>query len=238
MPTISTIPVRRQFLAAISTAQRIYAPVRESCVWNYESINEGDFHPRVAFKVVGLAFLSIVSAWEEYLENSFLRYMAGAQYGASHSPKLRIGRCRNTIHARQVLTGTINSNDAVRFMRWNDYSWVLSSATIHFNKGEPYSKLSQLYQSRLRDAQIIRNRVAHSSSRARTQFKRMLNANIGDPKDTPLPYGMSPGKYLVYNKPEIVFGKAWVDSKDCYWPDIFECYVHMYWEICDLLTPS
>jgi len=64
------------------------------------------------------------------------------------------------------------------------------------------------FQQRLKDAQIIRNRVAHSSSKARHQFRRMTNLNIGEPANSPMDYGFSPGKYLVYNNPEIIFDKV------------------------------
>jgi hypothetical protein len=238
MTHISTKSVRKEFLNAISTADRIYGPVRHNCVWNYESINESTFHPRVAFKVVGLAFLSVVAAWEEYLENSFLRYMTGAKSESLYSPKMRIGKCKSTTHALQVLTGVIKTNDAARFSRWNDYDWVTARASIFFQKGEPYSLISSRFQQRLKDAQIIRNRVAHSSLKARHQFKRMVNLNVGEHPNSPLDFGFSPGKYLVFNKPEIIFDKSWVDSKDCYWPDIFECYVHMFIEIIDIITPN
>jgi hypothetical protein len=237
MTQVSTKTVRKDFENAIETAFRIYAPARHDCVWNYESINEGTFHPRVAYKVVGLAFLSIVAAWEEYLENSFLRYMAGAKSESSYSPKLRIGKCKNTTHSIQALTGAINSNEATKIMRWSDYSWALTKAEIYFNKAEPYSKIPSLYQERIRDAQIIRNRIAHSSLKARNQFKKMANINIGNQVDSPMAFGFSPGKYLIYTKPEIVFKKSWIDSKDCEWPDIFECYMHMFIEIIDIITP-
>jgi hypothetical protein len=89
-PRLSTGTIRRNFESALSTAFRIYGPVREDCIWSYESINESSFHPRVASKIVGLSFLSIVSAWEEYLEGSFLRYMAGAKSESGYSPRLRM----------------------------------------------------------------------------------------------------------------------------------------------------
>jgi hypothetical protein len=218
---LSTKIVRETFESAISTALRIYGPVRENCEWNYESFNESTFHPRVASKIIGLSFLSIVAAWEEYLESSFLRYMAGASSETGYSPKLRIGKCTNTTHAMQVLTGTRNTNDAIRFMRWNDYEWVLGRAEVFFHRAAPYSRVISRFLQRLKDAQVIRNRVAHSSSRARTQFKNMANTNIGAAKGSPLDRGFSPGRYLIFNTPEIVFEKAWVESKECHWPDIF-----------------
>lgn len=235
---VSIKSVRKNFESAIETALRIYAPVRHDCVWNHESINEGTFHPRVAYKVVGLAFLSIVAAWEEYLESSFLRYMAGAKSESSYSPKLRIGKCQDATHSLQVLTGTKNPQDAARFTRWSDYAWVLSRAEIYFVKSEPYSRIPPLYQDRIRDAQIIRNRVAHSSSKARNQFKTMTNTNVQEPKNSPMAKGFSPGKYLIHTKPEIVFKKSWIDSHDYQWRDIFECYIHMFYEIIEILSPT
>ncbi len=234
---LSTRAVRLAFARAIDTAIRIYGPVRQECVWNYESINEGTFHPRVAAKIVGLSFLSIVVAWEEYLKDSFLRYMAGAQSEAGYSPTLRIGKCANSTHAAQVLTGNKNMNEAIRSMRWNDYDWVIDKAEIFFQRAAPYARVSGRFRQRLKDAQVIRNRVAHSSSAARNNFKRMANANIGSPGDSALDPGFSPGQYLIYNKPEIVFDKTWLEAKDCQWPDIYECYVHMYLELACTITP-
>ncbi|MGD0624792.1 MAG: hypothetical protein ABSB32_08740 [Thermodesulfobacteriota bacterium] len=237
MIRLSTKAVRKNFESAISTALRIYGPVRGDCIWNYESINENTFHPRVASKVIGLSFLSIVAAWEEYLENSFLRYMTGALSETGYAPRLRIGPCKSTAHAKQVLTSTVNTNEAVRFMRWNDFEWVLAKAEIFFYRAEPYSRVDSHFLQRLKDAQIIRNRVAHSSSKARSQFKTITNRNVGAPKDSPMDYGFSPGRYLIYNKPEVVFGKSWVETKHCEWPDIFECYVHMFTELVYTITP-
>jgi hypothetical protein len=236
-PRLSTGTIRRNFESALSTAFRIYGPVREDCIWSYESINESSFHPRVASKIVGLSFLSIVSAWEEYLEGSFLRYMAGAKSESGYSPRLRIGPANSTTQAMSVLAGTANQNEAMRSMRWSDFDWVLAKAHVFFHRGEPYSLVSGRFLERLKDAQIIRNRVAHSSARARSQFKAIANRSIGAPKETPLAFGFSPGRYLIYQKPHIVFDEAWVDSKECQWPDIFECYVHMYIELAHGITP-
>lgn len=234
---LSTKTIRLSFYRAIDTAFRIYGPTRQDCVWNYESINESTFHPRVASKIVGLSFLSVVVAWEEYLQDSFLRYMAGARSETGYSPKLRIGKCTNSTHAAQILSGNKNMIEAVRFMRWNDYEWVLGKAEIFFQRAEPYSRVSGRFKQRLKDAQVIRNRVAHSSSAARNHFKRMVNTNIGSPRDSALDPGFSPGRYLIYNKPEIVFDKTWLETKECQWPDIFECYIHMYLELACTITP-
>jgi len=232
----STASVRKVFEKTISTALKIYWPVRNNCVWDYESFNERDFHPVVAYKILGLTFLSIFTAWEDYLENSFLRYLAGAKSESLYSPKLRIGKCINVAHARQVLTGVMSIDEATRFMKWNDYDWVLTRAKIFFQKGQPYSLVPSIFQERLRDAQIIRNRVAHSSSKCKNQFRRMTNKNIGASPNSTMCHGFSPGRYLVCS-PEIVFDKSWVDSKDCFWGDIFEGYIHMFTELTNLITP-
>ena len=238
MSRLSTKAVRSDFEGAILTALRIYAPVRDNCVWNYESINESSFHPRVAMKIVGLSFLCLVTAWEEYLEHTFLRYMAGAESQSSYAPKLRLGKCKNSTHALQVLTGCTSSKEAPRHTRWSDYKWVCNRASIFFHHGEPFSRISPLFAKRLEDAQVIRNRVAHSSPKARRQFKEMTNTNVGVRRDTPLDHGFSPGKYLIHNDPEIIFERTWIDSKECHWGDIFECYVNMFWDIIEQLTPD
>ncbi len=235
--TLSTKTVRMNFEAATHTALRIWGPVRRNAVWNYESINESAFHPRVALKIIGLAFLSAVSAWEEYLAAVFLRYMAAGKSESGYSPILRVGACKSAAHSLQVLTGSLNVNEAARFAKWNDYHWVLDRAQIFFRKGEPFSRVPTAFQQRLSDAFVIRNRIAHSSSKARNQFKRMVNKNAGAHSASPMEYGFSPGKYLTFNQPEIVFDKAWIDSKPLEWPDIFEAYMHMFWDLIEILSP-
>ena len=230
------IPLKN-FLAALDSAMRIYAPLRECCLFNYDNIRETDFHPTVASKMIGLAFLSVVAAWEEYIEEAFLRYMAGTQTDTGYAPVLRLSPCCSLVHARQVLSATFDSQERPRFLPWNDYTWVVSAARVYFRDGEPYSKVANRFRDRLADAQIIRNRVAHTSQKARMQFRKMSNRLAGDHPMSPMNRGFSPGRMLVSQCPEYGFDEAWLASKEHFWGDFFEAYGSMYLDLAATITP-
>lgn len=170
------IPLKN-FLSALDSAMRIYAPLRECCLFNYDNIRETDFHPTVASKIIGLAFLSIVTAWEEYIEETFLRYMVGCQTDTGYAPVLRLAPCRDLVHAGQVLSATFDAQERPRFLPWNDYSWVVSAAKVYFQRGEPYSLVSDRFRDRLKDAQIIRNRVAHTSQKSKNAVPKNVKSS-------------------------------------------------------------
>lgn len=229
------------FHKAVNTSQRIYGPVRECCILNYENIIESDFHPAVAAKIIGLAFINLVAAWEEYVEETFVRYLIGARSKTGFYPKLRLGPCENLTHARHVLVCGTESSDRPRYLHWSDYSWVVSAAKVFFVSGEPYTLVSDQFRMRLADAQTIRNRVAHSSTKAKSQFRKMSNRLAGDHPNAAMNRGFSPGVLLASQCPDYAFDSSWLDEKvsagEHMWGDIFEAYTSMYIDLTNCITP-
>lgn len=237
-PRITTSVSRKRFWAALITSLRIYHPAREWMRHSYESFDQTAYQPRVAQKVVGLAFLNAVSAWEQFVEHVFLGYMAGAASETGFAPKLLLGPCQNRSHALRVL-GAAGGGDPQRLLRWNDWSWVVHVAAAFFRGGEPFSRLDSVTVARLRDAQVIRNRVAHDSAKARSQFKRCVNALGGDNPKRPLPRGFSPGELLATTTPPMCFPtfKVW-PAENHAWGDFFESFVSMFFEASSVLSPT
>ena len=237
--TARTAPARKRFYSALLTSARIYAPAREWSIFSADSFQENPYQPRVAQKIVGLAFLGAVAAWEEFLEDAFLGYMAGATSDSGFSPSLRLGPCRSRTHAVTALSGAAQTADAYRTLRWSDFSWVAGVAEIYFVRGRPFSAVSPAFRERLRDAQVIRNRVAHNSRRARTQFKKVANHLRNLSADKPLPHGFSPGRLLVEPASAASFGQVWLRQQSHHhWGDLFEAYVSMFEELAFLLVPG
>jgi hypothetical protein len=202
--------------------------------YSYESFEENPYQPRVAQKVVGLAFLSAVAAWEQFVEHIFIGYMAGAASGSGYAPTLSLGRCKNRSHALHVL-GASAAGDPHRALRWNDWDWVTRVAGVFFRSGEPFSLLDIITVARLRDAQVIRNRVAHDSAKARNQFKRCVNALQACSIDKPLPRGFSPGEFLAKEAPAKSFCHFSIYSGG---GDFFEGFVATFFEASALLSPA
>ncbi len=202
------------------------------------SFNENPYQPRVAQKVVGLAFLSVVAAWDEFVEGLFLGYLAGGQAKAGCAPTLILGPCRNRAHAARVL-GAVSGGDPQRLLRWSDWSWVTHVASVYFRGGAPFTLLTEPIVTRLRDGQIIRNRVAHDSAKARRQFKKCANQLLGEADDRPLPRGFTPGEFLACIPLSGQFPSFDIyPSDDHTWGDFFECFVSMYFEAAMMLCPN
>jgi hypothetical protein len=107
---------------------------------------------------------------------------------------------------------------------------VCDKALIYFHDGKPFTTIKGTYQERLRDATFIRNRVAHNSIKARSDFKKVALRFLGkDPKKDKLHSGYSQGKLLCtitsHGFPKPVKGT------------VFEEYVALYRQIVDVLTP-
>lgn len=99
---------REDFLLALDTACRIYAPAREMCRFSQDSFNESTYQPNVAAKIVGLAFLSAVAAWDDFLESVYLGYLSGYPAPSGYLPVLRSGPALNKAHALLLAAGEAN----------------------------------------------------------------------------------------------------------------------------------
>lgn len=220
----------KNFIGALNTAGRIYAPARSWCRWTYETFEENPYHPTVAAKVIGLAFLSMAAAWEEFIEESFVRYLAGAASPSGYMPSLRLSQCASIDRGKQVITGSLRAEQGYRSLRWNDYRWVLATAQVFFRDAEPFSLVPEDFRMRLSEAQVLRNRVAHNSTQARRKFKTLANSYLKQQANAALPRGFSPGELLTMENPG-VFNAEWVEQQHFTWGDLFECYNAMYFEL-------
>lgn len=183
--------------ASLMTALRIYGPTRCQCRRDYDNIRFADYHPVVAAKIIGLAFVSALTAWEDFLSEVFLGYMCGYQSPNGYAPRLRTGASHNRTHAIQVLTGEANPKEAERRTRWSTIRWVQSVAPIHFRAGDPFTSMDRHVTLHMEWATSIRNRIVHNSDKARAQFKDVANRLLQRPANTPIGRGFSPGQLLI-----------------------------------------
>jgi excisionase family DNA binding protein len=84
---------RLALAAALNTSLRIYHPARSWMRYNCDFFDH-PYQPRFAQKIVGLAFLNVVAAWDEIVEHLFLGYMAGRQNRLGYAPELLLGPSR------------------------------------------------------------------------------------------------------------------------------------------------
>ncbi len=132
---------------------------------------QASLHPKHVRRVIELAFLGVTASWEEFLERTLVRYMAGAKCDGGYGPSLRVGPCIGLRHAYQLLSGDPFYEPARRFLVWTDRKGVVDVARVFFERGEPYVGAMNQFSRELDLAGDIRNRIAHVSPKAKRKFR-------------------------------------------------------------------
>lgn len=222
---------------SLETAMRIYGPAREMCRFTYESFGESTYQPNVAAKVVGLAFLSAVSAWEDFVGESYLGYLCGYAAPNGYRPRLRTGPAQNKTHALTLAAGESNERDAARRLKWSNFGWVQALASVHFAPDNVFARVTAADVAWLDLAQVVRNRIAHNSEKAKLQYKVALNRLLDDKPDAPLPRGFGPGKFLIYRTDSDQQLRPLMQDQH-YWPDVFEGYISLWVRLGNEICPE
>lgn len=191
---LSVISVRNEFIAVLNSNLNLFEAMLPHANYSYHN-NRAAIHPTQATRVIGLCFMSTVGAWEEFIGDIFIRYMAGA-ITPSYRPALKIGACNSKAHAVDVLAGENDYDLSRKYMTWTKYSDVCSKATVFFERGEPFTKVPAVFKDRLADAIIVRNRVAHKSEKCVKDFAKVAKRLLLLQSTDPLPQGTSVGKLL------------------------------------------
>ena len=228
---------KKDLLASLDTALRIYMPAREMCKFDYDSFEMTAYHPNVAAKIIGLSFLSALAAWEDFISQVYLGYLCGYPSPNGSSPELRAGKCQDKSHALLLAAGEPSYRDAERRMRWGNLRWVKSLATVHLKSGNPFSRINESDLRWLDLGITIRNRVAHNSEKSKSSFKDSINRLFAEPKNSPLPPGFSPGQFLIIMTdpyPEL----RTLSSDDHHWGDVFEGYISLFQRLAEEICPG
>jgi hypothetical protein len=204
-------------MRAIESAENLYAAVSPYLKNLYDGINTNPLHPSQARMVVGLSFLRIMAAWESYLEDVFLRYVCGAKTNSGYSPNRKIVGCKKIEDAYHIIAGDPDFSIEKGYLVWSDYKKVIGRARIYFQDGKPFTDLNDVEKQMLKEGNIIRNRIAHSSDKCINDFVLLAKQKENIKK---LPKGYSVGRFLIENRkgvPTLFIG----DNR-------FECYLNMF----------
>lgn len=141
---------------------------------------------RIQIEIIAeLAFLRIFIAWENFLEESFLRYLLGARPPSGSMPR-RFVNPRNMSHALDILVSDRE------YIKWNSASAVISRAERYFRDGFPYRNAIQAATVDLDNMNTIRNRIAHKSKISKEKFNNFVRRTFGHGR-----HGMTPGRFLL-----------------------------------------
>lgn len=131
-----------------------------------------------------LAFLRVYLAWEEFLEESFLRYLCG--YQAAHGQETptsgsfypSLAAARSALYGRRP------------YVLWHDPARVVGRAARFLDKSRHEIVISSI-AGRLESFAKIRHRIAHSQDYARREFDQTTMAFAGRRY-----HGSRPGRFL------------------------------------------
>jgi len=145
--------------------------------------------PQIQVEIIAeLAFLRIFIAWENFLEDSFIRYLVGAKSPSGYSPQRFVNPPNMQIAVKLIAAHR-------EYARWNSPSEVIARSEIYFKYGKPYKNILQGTMKDINDMNSIRNRIAHRSTISENKFNDLVRREFG--------YGirgMSPGRFLLTPK--------------------------------------
>jgi hypothetical protein len=193
--------VRNEFVRIISSAVNIFLAVFQYTEKDriYAGIQgEEPLHPAQVKRIIAFSFTQVISAWEQFIQDSFMRYMIGASSPSGYKPQLRIGPCKSYIHAWQVLTGKIGFDPDRDFIGWTSWQIITDRAKIYFEEGHPFTLLGQPDTQRIADAVALRNRVVHGSSRCIEKFKKVAKEHLRLSVEDKLNPGYGVGDLLIH----------------------------------------
>ncbi len=220
--------VRTTFASECSSARALVAAILAVPAKVRPSPNPG-LHPRHAEQVVELAFMAIVASWEEFLEDSLVRYVAGAKTASNYRPTPKFGLASNITHAYQIVSQNANYDRQRDYLKVTDPNWVRNSASFIFS-AHTYTFL-QTKTDLIRHASAIRNRVVHNSEKCRTDFKATALYFL-QPANGKLSQGYGPGKLLL-SSVQRHFGQRAVQQGLTH----FEAYLQMYDSLAAQIVP-
>ncbi len=185
------------FIDVLDSSDGLLAAVRPFLEGSYQQAAGEAIQRKQAERILALAFMASVAAWEEFVLGAFIRYMVGVAAPSGYKPTLRLGACGTLNHALEVVSGKADFNIEKRYISWKGWDDVLSSAKVYFRQGAPFDRLTAADIDHLKDATSIRNRVAHKSPKCIAQFVATAKKHMGVAAANPLPQGTDPGRLLA-----------------------------------------
>jgi hypothetical protein len=193
VPRINNI--KTIFIDKVNSSSNFFQTMHPFATSGYDGIHgyEG-IHPKQAEQAISLAFLNVVTQWEDFVEACFIRYMNGASSPNGFHPSLRIGKTQSIQHSYEVLSLTEKFDITQRYLTWSPWKVVSNKAKLFFDQGKPFTDLTHQESDRLNDSFVIRNRIAHSSQKAKNEFSQISKQHLGKSR---LHQGFTVGQLLL-----------------------------------------
>lgn len=232
---VSLLSVRKTFDEQINSSVGLYFAVETDAKGHWHNITGWDgLAPGHSRRIVGLAFMQMVIAWDEFVEAVLVRYVGGASAPNGYKPESRIAAARSLQHAYQLLSGNPKFRLGMHHLQLNSWRDVKETASVFLVKGKPFSAVTEMQMDRLVDSKKIRNRVAHFSPKARQGFITVAKAHLGLAHRDTLPRGYDVGRLLL-DKSSKGFSKVDHETYFIHYANLFLCLAEV---ICPIGEPN
>jgi hypothetical protein len=135
------------------------------------------------------ALLKMFISWEDFVESSIIRYICGGRTTSGYAPMLV-----NTPFPT-IQRAYLNLFGRKPYLNWSP-SNVISQANRYFISGEPFLSAISSSRNKLDEINIVRNRFAHRSDSAKSEFETIVRNTFGY-----TPKGINSGRWLLMIDP-------------------------------------
>jgi hypothetical protein len=149
--------------------------------------------------ISGLASIRMHLAWEEFLEETFVRYLCGVPPTGGPGPVLLQPTCSSLTAGRALLMGGKD------FLSWQR-KMTRRRACRYFDSGYNFTPALIAAADSIDTLVAVRNAAAHRSSSATRIFHQRVRARFGY-----LPADITPGGFLIRADPKAL-GRRIVES--------------------------
>jgi hypothetical protein len=189
MANSSLKSVIKRFEERLSSSEELFKSVYAVASGD-EPAKEGCLSRSQSSRVVSLAFLQMVTAWEDFVECIFLRYMVGAESPSGYKPRLLQTKPKNLDAAFELLC----EGKKLEFLNWSNSGKIRDRAKIYFEKGKPFQVIQG---DHFKNMFIIRNRIAHCSGSSKKAFIKLAKSYRNEKSKTNLKGGFRVDHLLV-----------------------------------------
>jgi hypothetical protein len=129
-------------------------------------------------------YLDLFTEFESNLEALFIGLLTGDYYSSDPIVKRKVRFVPSSMSVEVLYSGR-------SYLDWIPYpNHTISRANRFFDNGFPFTKLTEPQKQRLNNLHIIRNAIAHKSSKAQSEFQTLISYL------TLLPHERTPAGYL------------------------------------------
>lgn len=178
------------------TIQEIYDQLNQQCSSakvSIQAVNTTEYladeiKKSIRDLVVKQAFISVVTQWEHFLEDTAIAYSLGETSLQGWALEKYISPIDGD-HANRLIKG------AAIYPDWSDLKKVKDTVKALFKNGEPYLSAINGFSSKYTEIKKVRNIIVHNSIKSQDEFDTLIRNVLATSE-----VGISPVEFLLSQK--------------------------------------